>query len=183
VGETTLAMRVARSGGPGMLVPANRVRDVEQALPDGSWLSRLYAAGDRPAGRCPVRVRVVAYAFDDPGGAARASTGWSPTCSTTSGTRPTSWPRSTPNGGRRRPLWTRSRPTSAARVVLTSKIPDGIRQQVWAQLLVHHALRALMCRTGRTAGVDCDQLSFTDTLRIVRAASPPRRGCFPLSPW
>jgi hypothetical protein len=68
-------------------------------------------------------------------------------------------------------------------VVLTSKIPDGIRQQVWAQLLVHHALRALMCRTARTAGVDCDQLSFTDTLRTVRAASPPRRGCFPLSPW
>jgi len=48
-------------------VSANRVLDVEQALPDGSWLSRLYAAGDRPARRCPVRVRVVAYALDDPG--------------------------------------------------------------------------------------------------------------------
>ena len=60
-------------------------------------------------------------------------------------------------------------------MVLTSKTPDGIRQQVWAHLLVHHARRALMCRTGRTAGVDCDRLSFTDTLRAVRrsvTASP-----------
>ena len=60
-------------------------------------------------------------------------------------------------------------------VVLTSKTPDGIRQQVWAHLLVHHALRALMCRTARTAGVDCDRLSFVDTLRAVRrsgTASP-----------
>jgi IS4 transposase len=48
-------------------VPANRVLDVERALPDGSWHSRLYAAGDRPAQRDPVRVRVVAYALDDPG--------------------------------------------------------------------------------------------------------------------
>jgi Insertion element 4 transposase N-terminal/Transposase DDE domain len=86
VGETTLAVRVARSAGPGMLVladreflgvprwravattgahllwrvPANRVLDVQRALPDGSWHSRLYAAGDRPARRNPVRVRVVA---------------------------------------------------------------------------------------------------------------------------
>jgi hypothetical protein len=89
VGETTLAVRVARSAGPGMLVladreflgvplwravattgahllwrvPANRVLDVQRALPDGSWHSRLYAAGDRPARRNPVRVRVVAYAL------------------------------------------------------------------------------------------------------------------------
>jgi hypothetical protein len=69
VGEVTLAARVVRLAGPGMLVladreflgvplwrvPANRVLDVEQALPDGSWRSRLYAAGDRPARRSPVR--------------------------------------------------------------------------------------------------------------------------------
>jgi hypothetical protein len=44
-------------------VPANRVLDVERALPEGSWPSPLYAAGDRPAQRDPVRVRVVAYAL------------------------------------------------------------------------------------------------------------------------
>jgi hypothetical protein len=93
VGETTLAARLVRSVGPGMLVladreflgvplwravaatgahllwrvPANRVLDVEQALPDGSWWSSMYAAGDRPARRHPVRVRVVAYHLDELG--------------------------------------------------------------------------------------------------------------------
>jgi DDE family transposase len=95
VGETTLAARLVRSVGPGMLVladreflgvplwravaatgahllwrvPANRVLDVEQALPDGSWWWSTYAAGDRPARRHPVRVRVrvrvVAYDLDE----------------------------------------------------------------------------------------------------------------------
>src|SRR5512132_2461705 len=89
VGEVTLAARVARSAGPGMLVlprpeflgaprwravaatgahlqwrvPANRVLDVEGARPDGWWHSRLDAAGDRPPRRDPVRVRVVADAL------------------------------------------------------------------------------------------------------------------------
>jgi hypothetical protein len=46
---------------------ANRILEVDRALPDGSWLSRRYAAGDRPARRDPVQLRVVAYALDDPG--------------------------------------------------------------------------------------------------------------------
>ena len=63
-------------------------------------------------------------------------------------------------------------------MVLTSKTPDGVRQQVWAHLLVHHALRALMCRTARTAGVDCDRLSFVDTLRAVRRSVTASPGVF-----
>jgi hypothetical protein len=62
----------------------------------------------------------------------------------------------------------------------TSKTPDGIRQQVWAHLLVHHALRARTARTARTAGVDCDRLSFTDTLRAVRRSVTASPGVFPL---
>jgi hypothetical protein len=41
-----------------------------------------------------------------------------------------------------------------ARVVLSSKTPDGVRQQIWAHLLVHHALRELMLRTAATRGLD-----------------------------
>lgn len=37
-------------------------------------------------------------------------------------------------------------------VVLSSKTPDGVHQQIWAHLLVHHALRSLMCRTAATPG-------------------------------
>jgi hypothetical protein len=64
-------------------------------------------------------------------------------------------------------------------VVLTSKTPDGVRQQIWAHLLVHHALRALMCRTAGAGGVDCDRLSFTDTLRAVRRGVTAAPGIFP----
>jgi transposase len=151
----------------------------------------MYAAGDRPARRDPARVRVVAYALDDPG---------------------------RPNAGPYRLIttlldWERhpARELAAlyaqrlqeetaldevkthqrgAGVVLASKTPDGIRQRVWAHLLVHHALRALMYRTAGAGGVDCDRLSFTDTLRCaaqrhrrtgrlfpLNVSSPPWSGC------
>jgi hypothetical protein len=47
-----------------------------------------------------------------------------------------------------------------ARVVLTSKTPDGVLQQIWAHLLVHHALRELMIRTAATRGLDADRISL-----------------------
>ena len=140
VGEVTLAARLVRSAGPRMLVladrefpgaplwrafaatgadllwrvPANRVLEVDRALPDGSWLSRMYAAGDRPARRDPVRVRVVAYALDDPG---RPDAGPYRLITTL-----LDWERHPARElaalyaqrWSRRPRWTNSRPTSAA---------------------------------------------------------------------
>jgi hypothetical protein len=52
--------------------------------------------------------------------------------------------------------------------VLRSKTPDGVGQEVWAHLLVHYALRALMHDTAVDHDLDPDRLSFTATLRIVR---------------
>jgi hypothetical protein len=52
--------------------------------------------------------------------------------------------------------------------VLRSKTPDGVCQEGWAHLLVHHALRALMHDTAVDHELDPDRLSFTATLRIVR---------------
>jgi hypothetical protein len=53
-----------------------------------------------------------------------------------------------------------------ARVVLSSKTPEGVRQQIWAHLLVHHALRELMLRTAATRGLDPGPSSvMVDTLR------------------
>src|SRR6266511_2283872 len=39
---------------------------VDQVLPDGSWLSRIYAASDRRK-RHPITVRVIEYTLSDPG--------------------------------------------------------------------------------------------------------------------
>ncbi|RSS39300.1 hypothetical protein EF902_27920 [Streptomyces sp. WAC05858] len=65
-----------------------------------------------------------------------------------------------------------------ARVVLSSKTPDGIRQQIWAHLLVHHALRELMLRTAATRGLDPDRVSFTETLRSARRSVTVTPGSF-----
>lgn len=205
VGETTLAARLVRSVGPGMLVladreflgvplwravaatgahllwrvPANRVLDVEQALPDGSWWSSMYAAGDRPARRHPVRVRVVAYHLDELG-SQRESEYRLVTdlldherypARELAALYPQRWEEETTLDQ----LKTHQRGPG---VVLTSKTPEGIRQQLWAHLLVHHALRALMCRTASAGGVDRDRLAFTDTLRAVRRSVTTAPGIF-----
>jgi hypothetical protein len=66
-------------------------------------------------------------------------------------------------------------------VVLASKTPDGIRQEIYARLLVHHALRALTADAVREAPqpVDCDRLSFTTALRAARRTVTCTPGAFP----
>lgn len=202
-GEVTLVNRLPRSCGPGQLiladreflgvplwraftnsgadllwrVPANRVLPVERMLRDGSWLSRIHAASDRTH-TDPVTVRVVAYQLHGTGRAAeeyRLVT--------------------TLSDARRYParqlaalyqerweaeavfaeLKTHQR---GARTVLSSKTPDGVVQQVWAHLLVHHALRELMVRTAATRGLDADRISFTETLRSARRSVTVTPGSF-----
>nr|WP_168504108.1 transposase [Streptomyces sp. S1D4-11]QIY92979.1 transposase [Streptomyces sp. S1D4-11] len=67
-----------------------------------------------------------------------------------------------------------------ARVVLSSKTPAGVLQQIWAHLLVHHALRELMLRTAATRQLDPDRVSFTETLRSARSSVTVTPGSFPL---
>ncbi|KOG88200.1 hypothetical protein ADK38_21115 [Streptomyces varsoviensis] len=63
-------------------------------------------------------------------------------------------------------------------VVIPSRAPDGVRQQIWAHLLVHHALRELMHRCAAGRGLDPDRLSFTDTLRAARRSITTTPGVF-----
>jgi hypothetical protein len=53
-------------------------------------------------------------------------------------------------------------------VVLRSRDPDGVRQEVWAHLLVHFAIRTLMHQAALQAQVDPDRLSFSRSLHIAR---------------
>ncbi|WEH12322.1 hypothetical protein [Streptomyces sp. VNUA24] len=64
------------------------------------------------------------------------------------------------------------------RVVLSSKTPEGTRQQIWAHLLVHYALRELMLRTAAPRGLDPDRVSFTETLRSARRSVTVTPGSF-----
>jgi hypothetical protein len=51
--------------------------------------------------------------------------------------------------------------------VLRSRTPEGVRQEVYALLLAHYAVRALMHQAACQAEVDPDRLSFTDALFVL----------------
>jgi hypothetical protein len=54
------------------------------------------------------------------------------------------------------------------RLVLRSKLPERVEQEVWGILAVHRALRKLIHDAALTEGLDPDRLSFTHTVKIVR---------------
>lgn len=53
-------------------------------------------------------------------------------------------------------------------VVLRSKHADTVRQEIWALLLVHYAIRHLMTEAAEQADVDVDRLSFIRSFRAIR---------------
>jgi hypothetical protein len=55
--------------------------------------------------------------------------------------------------------------------VLRSKLPDLVHQEIWAYLLTHHALSALISRAATAADIDPDRISFAKALHIVRRSS------------
>lgn len=54
------------------------------------------------------------------------------------------------------------------RIVLRSKSPDLVLQEIWGHLCCHYAIRSLMNDAARHGGHDPDRVSFTAALRIVR---------------
>jgi hypothetical protein len=64
-------------------------------------------------------------------------------------------------------------------VVLRSRYPDGVEQEVYGFLLVHHAVRQVMHQAADRAGTDPDRLSFTRSLRVVRRQVPAQAAFSP----
>ena len=71
-----------------------------------------------------------------------------------------------------------------ARVVLRSKTPALVRQEVWGLLLAHFAVRGLMHEAALQANEDPDRLSFSHAVHVVRrkiphfaALSPSAQAC------
>ena len=60
--------------------------------------------------------------------------------------------------------------------VLRSRLPELVYQEIWAWLLVHHALSALISRAADAADLDPDRISFTRVLRIARRTATGTAG-------
>ncbi len=65
------------------------------------------------------------------------------------------------------------------RVVLRSKMPDGVRQEAYGYLCVHYAIRWIMHSVAQSARTDPDRLSFTRTLRVARRTTASHPGFSP----
>lgn len=157
----------------------NAVLPVLERFPDGSFRSEIVATPDKRT-RANVRpVRVVQYTVSDPGRPQGAATTY-------------------------RLLTTIMDPAAAPadelaalyaqrweiettldelkvhqrgpRVVLRSKTPDGVRQEVYGYLCVHYAIRALMHTTADHHDIDPDRVSFTRSLNAARRSARTQTG-------
>ena len=63
--------------------------------------------------------------------------------------------------------------------VLRSQLPELVYQEIWAWLLVHHALSALISQAADAADLDPDRISFTRVLRITRRTATGTAGFSP----
>jgi hypothetical protein len=198
-GETTLAHRVVPALRRGMLCLADRLffgwklwtaaratgadllwrikrnarLPVEQALPDGSYLSTLYASDrDRRQQADGVRVRVIEYRLAGVTDAEPlyrlVTTLLDPIAAPAeelAALYPERWEIETALDELKTHL-------RGAQVVLRSKTPDLVRQECYGLLLAHFALRGLMHEAALKEDVDPDRLSFLHAVRVVRRTLP-----------
>lgn len=195
-GETTLAKAVlAASLQPGMLCLADRnffgfdiwgqARDTgadllwrikknlrlacEERLPDGSYLSRIYACEkDRRHKTNGVKVRVIDYRLD---GVADAEPIYRLVTSVLDHEQAPAtelaalyherWEIETALGELKTHL-------RGANIVLRSKTPDLVRQEFYGLLMAHFAIRGLIHEAALKADEDPDRLSFLHAVRVIR---------------
>jgi hypothetical protein len=156
---------------------SNAVLPVLEAFADGSYLSQITAATDRRHGVATTVVRVVEYRLDDPG---RPKAKGRVYRLLTTILDPNAAPAAELAAlyhqrweveGLLDELKTHQRGPG---VVLRSKTPAMVAQEVWAMLLVHRAIRTLMHQAaldgqdGDGEALDPDRLSFIRSLRVVR---------------
>jgi hypothetical protein len=63
--------------------------------------------------------------------------------------------------------------------VLRSRTPELVKQEIWALLLTHYAIRHVMKDAADTVGTDPDDLSFIRSYRAIRRQVPNQAGFSP----
>ncbi|MDO0930042.1 IS4 family transposase [Streptomyces sp. TG1A-8] len=164
--------RAASAGGADLLwrIRAHQVLPVREELPDGSYLSEIVAAKDHRKRTDPEAVRVIEYTLEDPGRPGQDV----PYRLITTVLDPDAAP-ATELAALYHQRWEFENALDELKThqrgptqVLRSRSPQGVEQEVWAHMLVHHAIRTLMHDAAGQVGLDPDRLSFTRTIRLAR---------------
>ncbi len=150
-------------------VRQNARLEVDQRLPDGSYLSRIYASTkDRRKQRNAIVVRVIEYRLKDVPGAEPLyrliTTILDPAAAPAkelAALYHERWEIETSLDE----LKTHRR---GAQIVLRSKTPELVRQEFYGLLMAHYAVRGLMHEAALRAGEDPDRLSFLHSVRVVQ---------------
>jgi len=143
--------------------------DVEKRLPDGSYLSRIYAStSDRRKRRNGIVVRVIDYRLKDVPGAESLYR----LITTILDHEPAPaaelaalyherWEIETALDELKTHL-------RGAQIVLRSKTPELVRQEFFGLLMAHFAIRGLMHEAALKAHEDPDRISFLHSVRVVQ---------------
>jgi hypothetical protein len=175
--------QTARKTGAQLLwrVSANMLLPREQQLPDGSYLTRVYAnQPDQRAHRDGHQVRVVEYQVDD--GLSDPEQRYRLLSTILE-------PEHAPAaelGVLYHERWEIENALDelkvhqrGPRVVLRSKAPDGVYQEAYGYLCTHYAIRKLMHDAALTGDLDPDRLSFTRSVRAARRSARTQPGFSP----
>ena len=155
----------------------------ERTLPDGSYLTSIYALKNRRAKRDGAPARVIEYELDDPGRGDNDTRYRLLTTILDPEQAPAAElaPRYTQRWEFEGALDELKVHQRGPRVVLRSKTPDGVIQEMYGYLCVHYAIRWLMHAVALESGHDPDRLSFTRTLRAARRTTASHAGFSPRS--
>ena len=155
----------------------------ERRLPDGSYLSRIYATDmDRRHQRGGVVVRVIEYRLEGVIGAEpiyRLITSLldheSAPALELAALYQERWEIETALDELKTHL-------RGARIVLRSKTPELVLQEFYGLLMAHFAVRSLMHEAALKADIDVDRLSFLHAVRVVRRKLPVFQAVPPSAP-
>jgi len=154
--------------------------EVDQRLPDGSYLSRIYAStSDRRNQRKGIVVRVIDYRLKDVKDA-------EPIYRLITTIRDPAQGPAKELAALYHERWEIETALDelkthlrGAQIVLRSKTPELVKQEFWGLLMAHYAIRGLMHEAALKADEDPDRLSFLHSVRVVQrrmaryAAIPP----------
>jgi hypothetical protein len=173
VGFEPWCMAVASGADLLWRVRHNQVLPCRERLPDGSYLSRLYASPkQRRQDAGGVLVRVIDYRLEGVPGAEPLyrliTTLLDPVAAPAPELAALYHERWESEGAFAELKVT----LPGGHLMLRSRRADLAEQELYGLLLVHHALRRLMHEASQRAGCDPDRLSFVHAVRIVRRHLP-----------